>query len=251
MVKVSLAWQGTVLLRMMSLPTAPPSVSMPSDSGVTSSSSVSRCTPGQDARLHGRPQRDHLVGIDGRVRLAAEELLHPPQHHGIRVQPPTITTWSIASDGHSGVGEGLAAVLDGAVDPAGDARASNSCARDVALVQPALPQVDLHAGGGFRGQADLRRPRRSSAAPAASRAGSSSASPNCWRISAGDQVDQLAVQVVAAQVGVAVGAEHLEDPARHAQDGDVERPAAQVVDGDGGVCPCGPARRPARRPSAR
>ena len=41
-----------------------------------------------------------------------------------------------------------------------------------------------------------------------------------------------AVEVVAAQMRVAVGRQDLEDPVLHAQDRDVERAAAEVVDGD-------------------
>ena len=40
------------------------------------------------------------------------------------------------------------------------------------------------------------------------------------------------VEVVAAQRAVATGGEHLEDALGQAQDGDIERAAAQVVDGD-------------------
>jgi hypothetical protein len=43
---------------------------------------------------------------------------------------------------------------------------------------------------------------------------------------------QHAVEVVAAQMRVAVGGEHLEDAVLHAQDGDVEGATAEIVDGD-------------------
>jgi hypothetical protein len=49
----------------------------------------------------------------------------------------------------------------------------------------------------------------------------------------GDQpVDDHLVDVVAAQVGVAVGGQHLDDLVADLEDGDVEGAAAEVVDGD-------------------
>ena len=48
----------------------------------------------------------------------------------------------------------------------------------------------------------------------------------------GDVVDQGLVPVVAAEVGVAVGREDLEDAVGHVEDRDVEGAAAQVEDGD-------------------
>ena len=50
-----------------------------------------------------------------------------------------------------------------------------------------------------------------------------------------DPVDDALVDVVAAQVGVAVGGLHFHHAVAHFEDGDVERAAAEVVDGDGFV----------------
>ncbi len=49
---------------------------------------------------------------------------------------------------------------------------------------------------------------------------------------AGHIVDQHLVEVVAAQVGIAVGGLDLEDAVADVEDGDIERAAAQVEDGD-------------------
>ena len=53
----------------------PPSVSTPSDSGVTSRSSTSLTSPASTPGLDGGAERDHLVGIHALVRLLAEDLL--------------------------------------------------------------------------------------------------------------------------------------------------------------------------------
>ena len=47
-----------------------------------------------------------------------------------------------------------------------------------------------------------------------------------------DPVDDGVVPVVAAQVGVTVGGLHFEDTVADLQDGDIERAAAKVIDGD-------------------
>ena len=50
----------------------PPSVSTPSQSGVTSRRRTSFIA-GENARLHGCADRDHFVRVNTLVRLAAEE----------------------------------------------------------------------------------------------------------------------------------------------------------------------------------
>ena len=47
---------------------------------------------GEDVGLHGRAQRDDLVGIDVGERLAAEELATKRRTSGMRVAPPTRMT---------------------------------------------------------------------------------------------------------------------------------------------------------------
>jgi hypothetical protein len=53
---------GIVVLRSMSFVKTPPSVSMPSESGVTSSSSRSLTSP-EHAALHRRADRHDFVGL--------------------------------------------------------------------------------------------------------------------------------------------------------------------------------------------
>ena len=74
-------------------------VSMPSDSGVTSSSSLILHVARQNAGLHRRAQRDHFVGIQLGVRaLARNSFSTAERTSGMRVDPPTITTSSICFD---------------------------------------------------------------------------------------------------------------------------------------------------------
>jgi hypothetical protein len=62
--------------------------------------------------------------------------------------------------------------------------------------------------------------------------------------------DQQVVDVVAAEVRVAVGGDDLEDAVVQLEDRDVERAAAEIVNRDGAVSSCRDRRR-AQRLSAR
>jgi hypothetical protein len=73
-VKCSVAEAGMVELRWMILATTPPSASMPSESGVTSSSSMffgGFGAAAENVGLHGRAEGDDFVGIEFGVRLLA------------------------------------------------------------------------------------------------------------------------------------------------------------------------------------
>ena len=95
-VNVSLLLVGMVVLRGISGVITPPSVSMPSVSGVTSSSRMSLTSPVEDAGLDRRADRHDLVRVDALVRLLAEHLLDLLlTTAGMRVWPPTRTTSSI------------------------------------------------------------------------------------------------------------------------------------------------------------
>ena len=89
-------WPGMVELRWISFETTPPMVSMPSESGVTSSSSCVLDLAREDAGLHGGAQRDDFIGIQFGMRLARGTAFRPRlRTRGMRVDPPTSTTSSI------------------------------------------------------------------------------------------------------------------------------------------------------------
>ena len=72
------SWSGSSCCAGSASVMTPPSVSMPSDSGVTSSSTTSLTSPASTAGLDGRADRHHLVRVHALVRLLAEELLDRP-----------------------------------------------------------------------------------------------------------------------------------------------------------------------------
>ena len=86
---------GMVVLRSISRVKTPPSVSMPSDSGVTSSSSTSLTSPFSTPPWMAAPMATTSSGLTPLWRLLAEELLHRFCTLGMRVMPPTRITSSI------------------------------------------------------------------------------------------------------------------------------------------------------------
>ena len=78
----SLLRVGIVVLRASKVVMTPPSVSIPRDRGVTSSSKRSLDLAGEDPGLDGRTHRHHLVGVHALVGLAVEEGLDEGLHLG-------------------------------------------------------------------------------------------------------------------------------------------------------------------------
>ena len=76
LVNISPALVGIVVLRGMMTFVNPPNVSMPKDSGVTSSKTNATHRPGEDARLDRRADGDGFIGVLRRVRFASENLRH-------------------------------------------------------------------------------------------------------------------------------------------------------------------------------
>ena len=95
-VKVSDRLVGMVVLRSMSLVMTPPLVSMPSDSGVTSSRSTSLTSPRSTPAWRAAPTATTSSGLTPLLgSLPPVSSLTRSDTAGIRVEPPTSTTWSI------------------------------------------------------------------------------------------------------------------------------------------------------------
>jgi hypothetical protein len=233
--KTSLLRVGIVVLRSMSLVATPPRVSMPSESGVTSSSSMSLTSPLEHAALHRGADRDHLVGVDPLARLLAEEILDQllDRRHA-----------RLAADEHhlvdlpgleAGVGDRLLAGADRAPDQVFD---------QLLELGPRELQVEVLGArrvGGDEGQVDLGLLRRGELDLGLLRGFLQTLHGHrvlaevdpLVALELGEQpVDHLLVDVVAAEVGVAVGGLDLDDPFADLENRDVEGAAAEVEDGD-------------------
>ena len=95
-VKISERLVGIVVLRSISVVITPPLVSMPSDSGVTSSSSTSLTSPLRTPAWSAAPTATTSSGLTPLLgSLPPSSSLTTSVTAGIRVEPPTRTTWSM------------------------------------------------------------------------------------------------------------------------------------------------------------
>ena len=85
---------GIVVLRSMSLVITPPLVSMPSVSGVTSSRSTSLTSPARTPAWMAAPTATTSSGLTPRCGSLPVSSLTFSWTAGMRVMPPTRTTWS-------------------------------------------------------------------------------------------------------------------------------------------------------------
>ena len=189
----------------------------------------------QHAGLDRRAERDDLIGVDPAVRLFAEEVLHfllHQRHAGLAADEHDLVDL-VAAD--AGVIERVAAGFERALDQLDDQLLELRAGQGVGeVLGPGgvggdVGQIDLGRLGG--GELDLgvlgglleplhrlrilREVDRLLAAE-----------------DINEVVHDLLVEVVAAEEGVAVGRAHLEGALAQLEDRDVERAAAEVVDGD-------------------
>ena len=187
----------------------------------------------QGCGLHGRAQRNHFIGIQVAVRRALEKLfdqLADPRdarrsahQHGfvdlLRGQP--------------GIFHRLPHWADSAIDHRLD-QLLELRARDLALIALAAGKLDIERRLLVRRQRDLRLDHR-----LANRLHDLGIAADIDAEIALDIVerdrDQQVVDVVAAEVGVAVGGDHLEDALVQLENRNVKRAAAEVVNRNGSV----------------
>ena len=112
-VKYSLASVGIVVLRAISTLTMPPRVSIPSESGVTSSSSMSVMPPARICAWTAAPSATTSSGFMRLCGVRPNSSSTRRCTSGIRVEPPTSTTSSTWSARERGVREGLPARAEG------------------------------------------------------------------------------------------------------------------------------------------
>ena len=227
---------GMVVLLRNDRVNTPPAVSTPSDSGVTSSSSTSCTAPFKMPAWIAAPTATTSSGSTRFDRLLAEELLHHLLHarharlpadeddlidllraacrrrasralHGSSVRCTSSSTSVSSLPRVSRVcrcsGPAAVAAMNGRLTSVSSDEDSSCLARSAASLSRCSAIFSL---------------RRSM----------SCAGANC----SASQVDDAPVEVLAAEVGVAVGRAHVEDAAAQLEDRDVEGAAAEIVDGD-------------------
>jgi hypothetical protein len=168
----------------------------------------------EDVGLHGGAERHHFVRIQLAVRAAAEQLFDFAAHQRNPGRPADQDDFVDLRRLESGVGQRLTAWPERALDDRCNQRLELGAADRLAVQRGlvALREIKLRLDDGL---AQLLNGFRRSIDPAGE-----------------DPIHQQHVDVVAAKVRVAVGRQHLEDTVLDPQDRDVERAAAEVIDGD-------------------
>ena len=232
-VNISFLLVGIVVFRGISFVITPPSVSTPSDSGVTSSTRMSLTSPVGIAPWMAAPTATTSSGLTLLFGSLPKSSLTSCWTLGMRVEPPTSTTSSISA------GLSLASFSASSTGPCALEEASMSCSnwlrvivifRCLGPVWSAVMNGRLMSPGSGR-ELDLGL-LGGLLEPLEGHRVLAEVDALLLPELLGEEVDQLLVEVVAAEVGVAVDREHLEDAVADVEDRDVERAAAEVEDGD-------------------
>ena len=234
-VKTSDLRVGIVVLRSMSFVKTPPFVLIPSESGVTSSRRTSLTSPFRTPAWIAAPTATTSSGLTPLCGSLPMSSLTFSWTAGMRVMPPTRTTWSMSAAVSPASDERLLRRLDGALEQA---------VRELVELRPRELEVEVLRALRRRGderQVDLRRHRRGELdlgllarlVQTLERHRVLTEVDALVALELGDHpVDDRLVEVVAAEVVVAVRRLHLEDAVAEVEHGDVERAAAEVEDED-------------------
>ena len=168
----------------------------------------------QQVGLHRRAERHHLVGIDVRQRLHPEQLAHVAAHgrhpRGSTDEDDAVEPLAFR---HARVAQcpagRPAGLLDQRTDGGFELRPGHALAHGLGNLDPG--EVFLRLLGGVDGLADLVRSAR---------------------LIAEQNLRKRAIEVVAAQRGIAAHRLDFEHARLQLEDGDVERATAEIVDGE-------------------
>ncbi|ENY83155.1 NAD-specific glutamate dehydrogenase [Sphingopyxis sp. MC1] len=190
----------------------------------------------QHARLDRRADGDDFIGVDAGVRFLAEEILHDFAHARHAGHAANQHDFVDLACRNAGVLDRLLARFEGALDQLFD-QLFQVGAGD--RLDEVLRPVGV---GGDEGQVDLgRRSRRQFdlrlfggfLQPLKRQLVAAQVDAFVLLEAVGQIFDDLAVEILAAQEGVAVGRLHLEHAVAHFEHRDVEGAAAKVIDRDG------------------